>query len=58
MALFERVRDIMPSESLKQVFATLVDNVYETFEVDQEFTQTETDLICRENELKQYAKKD
>eukprot|EP00352_Strombidinopsis_acuminata_P000206 CAMPEP_0176341700 /NCGR_PEP_ID=MMETSP0126-20121128/2588_1 /TAXON_ID=141414 ORGANISM="Strombidinopsis acuminatum, Strain SPMC142" /NCGR_SAMPLE_ID=MMETSP0126 /ASSEMBLY_ACC=CAM_ASM_000229 /LENGTH=48 /DNA_ID= /DNA_START= /DNA_END= /DNA_ORIENTATION= len=48
----------MPSESLKQVFATLVDNVYETFEVDQEFTQTETDLICRENELKQYAKKD
>ena len=56
--LMERLQDAFPSQSLREVFGQIVDAVNLSFEMEREFMEVEADLLQKEGELRQYAKKE
>lgn len=46
--LFTRFKDAFPSDSLREVFAQIIDVVKTGFLLDQEFVDTENSLIAKE----------
>ena len=56
--LMTRAKEAFPSESLKEVFAQIIDSVHEGFKIEEEYTETENALLAKEGELRQYAKRE
>lgn len=48
LALFTRFKDAFPSDSLREVFAQIIDVVNAGFQLDQEFAETENQLLAKE----------
>ena len=56
--LFTRFKDAFPSDSLREVFAQIIDVVKAGFELDQQFAETENQVLAQEGQLRQYAKRE
>ena len=46
--LFTRFKDAFPSDSLREVFAQIIDVVKAGFELDQQFAETENQVLAKE----------
>ena len=58
LELMARTNQAFPSESLREVFAQIIETVHEGFQIEEEYTATENELISKEGELRQYAKRE
>ena len=46
--LFTRFKDAFPSDSLREVFAQIIDVVKAGFALDQQFAETENQVLAKE----------
>lgn len=53
-----RLQDAFPSQSLREVFSSVVSNVKEGFQLDQSYQQVDKELLEKERELRLYAKRE
>lgn len=56
--LFTRFKDAFPSDSLREVFAQIIEVVEQSHLLDQEFVETENKLLSKEGQLRKYAKRE
>ena len=46
--LFTRFKDAFPSDSLREVFAQIIEVVKDGHQIDQQFFETENELLLKE----------
>ena len=56
--MVERMRDSMPSESLRRIMGEILESVHEYFRLEDDTQFCESQLLQMESELRAYAKKD
>ena len=58
VGLLGRLREALPSESLRRIMTELTEAVHEGFRLEEELQSCESQLLGMESDLRQYAKKD
>ena len=58
IGLIGRLREALPSESLRRIMVELTEAVHEGFRLEEELQTCESQLLGLESDLRQYAKKD
>jgi len=58
LGLFTRFKDAFPSDTLREVFAQIIEVVKQGHQLDKQFCDTENALLAKEGELRKYAKRE